>query len=192
MTDYTSTSATGVPGGTDPTGISPYPTRAASPKKSRVLLPVAAAVLLVLGLAFAVTGIIMKSSADSSFQAAEERLPVATGERDAAQEQFDEATDDAAVAAASLAAATAEGQRVAAIAATAATLGDQLVALDQRTLAAGRELAAALVSGSNARAQAAVTEFNAAVNAANDVLVAYDQAIATLSATSNTGGVTNS
>lgn len=156
----------------------------ASPPTDRgrhhLVVPVIAAIVLVVGLAVAIAGVVTRANASSRSQAAKDELPVATQARTTAQSERDAAVNSARKATADLAAATAEAQRVLDIANNAVAIGDELTGFDQQLVDASKAIVAAVTARNTGQLQAAINNANAAIRAANDALDRYDDATAGL------------
>jgi len=144
--------------------------------RHHLLLPVIAAIVMVLGLAVAIAGVVTRANANSRAQAAKEELPVATQARTTAQSERDSAANNARKASADLADASTEAQRVLDIANTAAAIGDELTGFDQQIIDTSKAIVAAVAAQNRAQLQAAINNANAAINGANEALDRYDAA----------------
>ena len=127
--------------------------------------------------AWAVVGLMARSSAADSADRATADLVIVTSERDAAQQATAPAVAKAADATEELAAANTEAVRVSGIATDAAAIADRLCDCDQRLSDAAKAIAVAASTNNMSAMNRAIDEFNAAVAEANAALDEYDAAI---------------
>lgn len=149
-----------------------------APRSRRgLILPIVAAVVLVVGLGLAIGGLAARGDAQASADRVTTELSVATQDRDMMSTDAAAAAADVVEQQATLAESTAEAQRVNGLTPALVTAADQMLAASQAQGQAEADFEAALAADDFAAGNRAIDAYNAAVDDSNAAIDAYEAAM---------------